>query len=89
VPPAWQPLALYGAAALDLLLGLLTLWPLRRQRWLWSAQIALIAGYTLIISWRLPEYWLHPYGPLTKNLPLLALLVLLFVLAPRHKAKDG
>lgn len=81
VPGAWQPLALHGAAALDLLLGVLTLWPLRRQRWLWAAQIALVVGYTLIISWRLPEFWLHPYGPISKNLPMLALLVALWVLA--------
>jgi uncharacterized protein YbjT (DUF2867 family) len=87
VPPAWQPPALYGAAALDLLLGVLTLWPLRRQRWLWTAQIALIMGYMLIISWRLPEYWLHPYGPMTKNLPMLALLVALCALAPRRVAR--
>ena len=74
-------------AALDLLLGVLTLWPLRRQRWLWAAQIALIVGYTLIISWRLPEYWLHPYGPMIKNLPMLALLVSLWVLAPRPTSR--
>lgn len=86
VPAAWQPLALYGAAALDLVLGVLTLWPLRRTRSLWLAQIALIVGYTLIISWRLPEQWLHPYGPISKNLPMLALLALLFTLSPRGLA---
>jgi uncharacterized protein YbjT (DUF2867 family) len=86
VPTAWQPLALYGAATLDLLLGVLTLWPLGRQRWLWSLQMALIVGYTIIISWRLPEYWLHPYGPMVKNLPMLALLVALWVLAPPRPA---
>jgi hypothetical protein len=73
VPPALQPLALYGAALLDLALGVLCVLP-RRPRWLWLAQIALIAGYTAIISARLPEYWLHPYGPLSKNVPMLAVL---------------
>jgi hypothetical protein len=82
VPPAWQAAALYGAAALDLLLGVLTLWPLRSTRPLWAAQIALILGYTLVISVSLPEYWLHPYGPISKNLPMLALLAALFVLSP-------
>ncbi|WP_258307969.1 SDR family oxidoreductase [Cupriavidus plantarum] len=76
VPAALRPFALYGAALLDLLLGVLTVLP-RRPRWLWLAQIALILGYTAIISVRLPEFWLHPYGPLTKNIPLLALLLLL------------
>jgi len=79
VPPELQPLALYGAALLDIALGLLALSP-RRTRRLWAAQGGLILGYTAIISWKLPEFWLHPYGPILKNLPLLALLWLLYEL---------
>ena len=78
--PAWlQPAALYGAALLDIALGVLTLAPRRSYR-LWLAQAGLVVGYTAIISWRLPEFWLHPYGPILKNLPLLALLWLLYEL---------
>jgi len=79
VPQALQPLALYGAAMLDIALGLWALVP-RRARWLWAVQGGLIVGYTIIISWRLPVFWLHPYGPILKNLPLLALLWLLYEL---------
>jgi uncharacterized protein YbjT (DUF2867 family) len=68
--------ALYGAAVLDLALGV-AVYVVRRRRWLWRAQIALVLLYTVIITVKLPEYWLHPYGPLTKNLPLLAALLLL------------
>jgi uncharacterized protein YbjT (DUF2867 family) len=84
VPPAWQPLLLYGAAGLDALLGVLTVAPLRpgARRTLWLSQALLVLGYTALITWRLPEFWLHPYGPLTKNLPLLALLLLLYALEP-------
>jgi hypothetical protein len=39
--------------------------------------MALIVGYSLIITIRLPEYWLHPFGPLLKNLPMLAAIFLL------------
>lgn len=74
-------LMLYGAAALDLLLGVLTL--VVRRRWLWIAQIALILGYTLIITLYLPEFWLHPYGPVLKNLPMLAALWLLLAFERR------
>lgn len=78
VPQALRPLALYGAAVLDLLFGLMCFAPARwRFPWIWAAQAALILGYTVIISVRLPEFWLHPYGPLTKNLPMLAVLWLL------------
>ena len=68
--------ALYGAALLDLAFGVGAL-ALRRRRWLWRAQIALILGYTIIITVWLPEFWLHPYGPVLKNLPLLAAILLL------------
>lgn len=74
---------LYGAAALDLLLGLATLlWP---RAWVWWGQIGLIVFYTGIISWRLPEFWAHPYGPVLKNLPMLAGLTLLLMLEPRRR----
>lgn len=82
VPSTWQPLALWGAALLDLLLGLLTLWRWRGQRWLWLAQGLLILFYSAVITLKLPEFWLHPYGPMTKNLPLLGLLTLLWFLEP-------
>jgi uncharacterized protein YbjT (DUF2867 family) len=73
---------LYGAAGLDLLLGLATLvWP---RRPLWWIQITLILFYSVLISWRLPEYWLHPYGPMLKNLPMLAGLCLLLAIDRRR-----
>jgi len=78
--------ALYGAALLDLLLGVLTLAaPARWRRRVWLAQIALVAGYTLLVTLFLPEYWLHPYGPISKNLPILAALGLLWALEARER----
>lgn len=70
--------ALYGAALLDLALGVAIL-ALRHPRWrraMWRAQIALVLGYTLLVSIGLPEFWLHPYAPIAKNLPLLAATLL-------------
>lgn len=79
VPAGAAPLLLYGAALLDLGLGLGTLL-LRQRRALWLAQIAVMLGYTAIISLHLPEFWLHPFGPVLKNLPLLAAIVVLLTL---------
>lgn len=77
--------ALYGAAALDLLLGLLTLAaPARWRSRVWLAQLALVAGYTALVTVFLPEYWLHPYGPVSKNLPIMAAIALLWALEPRR-----
>lgn len=81
VPPDWAPPLLAGACLFDLLLGMATLalhppW----RRWLWPLQAALIVFYTVWIAVFLPEFLWHPYGPLTKNLPMLAALWLLYQL---------
>jgi len=80
---ALAPVMLYGAAVLDLLVGIGTL-ALRQRRWLWLLQLAIIGGYTLIITFKLPEFWLHPYGPLSKNLVMLAAIYLLYTLEARR-----
>jgi uncharacterized protein YbjT (DUF2867 family) len=79
IPAALRPLMLYGAAAFDMLLGLGILF-LKRRRWLWLAQLGLIGFYTVVIAWKLPEFLVHPYGPLSKNLPMLAAIWLLYQL---------
>jgi len=73
----WAPWLLYGAALFDLALGL-AVFVLRRRQALWAAQIALMLGYTALLTWRLPEFWLHPFGPLLKNLPMLAAIGVLW-----------
>jgi uncharacterized protein YbjT (DUF2867 family) len=80
---ALAPVMLYGAAVLDLLVGIGTL-ILRRRHWLWLLQLAVIGGYTLIITFKLPEFWLHPYGPLSKNLVMLAAIYMLYTLEARR-----
>jgi uncharacterized protein YbjT (DUF2867 family) len=79
IPPHLRPLMLYGAALFDLAMGLGTLL-LRRRRWLWRMQFTLIGFYTIVIALRLPEFLVHPYGPLTKNVPMLAAIWLLYEL---------
>jgi uncharacterized protein YbjT (DUF2867 family) len=75
-------LALYGASAFDIAMGLGTLF-LPRRRWLWILQAATIIAYTAIITAFLPEYWLHPFGPVVKNLPILAAIWLLYEMEKR------
>jgi uncharacterized protein YbjT (DUF2867 family) len=68
-------LALYGAAGLDAAFGIASLaWP---RRTLWLAQGALVLGYSLVIAACMPEYLWHPFGPLLKNVPILAILFIL------------
>ena len=58
-------------SVLELILGAVVIagcWP----RIVAVVQIVLIAGFTAIITVCLPEYWLHPFGPISKNVVLLA-----------------
>ncbi len=78
----WAALALYGASALDLLLGVATL----SNRWLRPAaygQILTMSAYTLVITLFLPTLWTHPFGPVIKNLPLLAATLIMLTLERR------
>lgn len=88
VDAAFAPLLLYGAALLDFAFGIATL-ALSRRRLLWLAQMALIVGYTAIITIKLPESWLHPYGPILKNLPMLVGIYMLYVLEGNEVTRDG
>ncbi|MDR0565185.1 MAG: SDR family oxidoreductase [Azoarcus sp.] len=67
---------LTAAIGLDALMGLLTLFRPRRKLWLF--QLALVSLYTLLIGWRLPEFLIHPFGPVLKNIAIAALLIQLY-----------
>lgn len=69
-------ITLAAAVGLDVLMGVLTL--VKPNRRLWLAQLVLVLGYSLLIAWRLPEFLLHPFAPILKNLAVLALLVQLY-----------
>lgn len=66
---------LYAASGLDLSIGIATIThPSRR---LWLAQLLVIFMYSIIIGVCLPEFLIHPFGPILKNIPILAILLVL------------
>jgi uncharacterized protein YbjT (DUF2867 family) len=72
-------LTLYGLALMDIGLGLATLCRYRlNQLLLW--QFWIVLGYSLVVAVMLPEFWLHPFGPLLKNIPFLLTLLVYRVL---------
>jgi DoxX-like family len=71
--PQWlvQGLIIGGAAA-DLAVGIaLWRWPGRAS---YAAALALMLVMTLVATVLQPGLWLHPLGPLLKNIPIAALL---------------
>ncbi|MBC3830007.1 SDR family oxidoreductase [Undibacterium amnicola] len=66
---------LWLASGLDLILGILSL--IHPSRRLWIFQSILILTYSAIISVCLPEFLTHPFAPILKNLPILAILFVL------------
>ena len=41
-------------------------------------QIIVIVLYTLLLTAIEPNFWIHPFGPLTKNIPLLVMIYYLY-----------
>ena len=74
----WQAAAFYASSALDIFFGILCFTKFRNYRFIWLAQFAVVLGYSVIVACRLPEMWLHPFAPLIKNVPILAVLFYLF-----------
>lgn len=73
-PRLANALILSGAAA-DAALGLWLAWrPGRAAYW---AALGLMGVMTLLATLIDPGWWLHPLGPLTKNLPIAAILLVL------------
>ncbi|WP_322022758.1 SDR family oxidoreductase [Burkholderia sp. BCC1977] len=69
-------IALYAACALDFAFGVATIAvPSRR---LWAAQAALIVAYSVVIAVTMPGLLAEPFGPVLKNVPILAILLILF-----------
>lgn len=68
---------IWAGSALDLFIGF---WLLsgKRLKLCYLVQIVTIIVYTILLSLIEPDFWLHPFGPLTKNIPLLVLIFYLY-----------
>ena len=71
-PPWLVQLLIVGGAAADLVIGLALWWRPGRASYL--AALGLLLLMTAVATFLQPALWLHPLGPLLKNLPIAALL---------------
>ena len=71
-PPWLVQSLIVGGAAADLAIGLALWWRPGRASYL--AALGLMVLMTAVATFLQPTLWLHPLGPLLKNLPIAALL---------------
>jgi hypothetical protein len=77
--PFWLTLS----SLLDAAMGLGSLF--RPSKRLWQTQIALTSVYSIGLAVSLPWAWMHPFGPLTKNLAVLATMAYLAMQEPKRE----
>lgn len=79
IPLTLQPLVLYSFSTIDILLGVATLFNYRLLA-VGFLQCFFILLYTAIISFSLPIYWLNPFAPIAKNIPLFVAILIMMAL---------
>ncbi len=77
--------SVYAGGALDIVLGLWLLTSVKTKLCC-IVQVATIAFYTLILTVVDASFWLHPFGPITKNIPIIVLII--FVYSSSSKTKE-
>ncbi len=70
--PAWAQRVVLAGVAVDVLLGI-AIW-VKPVRLVFLTALSAMLGMTLIATALVPAWWLHPFGPLLKNVPIAALL---------------
>lgn len=61
----------------DVVVGLWVLFGVK-LRLCYLVQMVLIVGYSILLSFIAPDFWLHPFGPITKNIPILVFIYYLY-----------
>lgn len=78
-----KPLMLYGASALDFMLGVAILSGYRIKL-VGMFQLILISVYSTIIALKLPEFLFHPFGPVVKNIPLMTAILIMMAIEEKE-----
>ncbi|MBD3668215.1 MAG: DoxX-like family protein [Kangiella sp.] len=68
---------IFSGAILDIGLGF---WILsnKQLKLCYVVQIVVITSYTILLTIIEPSYWLHPFGPVSKNISIIMLILILY-----------
>jgi len=76
-------IAIYTGGLLDIALGLWLMTSFRTTLCC-VVQISIIIIYTVLLTIIDANFWLHPFGPITKNIPILVLIFLILNHSIKH-----
>ena len=65
--------AIYAGGILDIVMGIWLMISFK-VKLCCIVQVILIATYTVLLTFIDASFWLHPFGPITKNIPLIVLI---------------
>lgn len=68
----------YAGGALDIVLGLWLLTSVKTKLCC-IVQVTVIVLYTIILTIIDASFWLHPFGPITKNIPIIVLIGYVYI----------
>jgi len=70
--------SVYAGGVLDILIGLWLLISFRIKLCC-ILQVTVIVLYTVLLTFIDSSFWLHPFGPITKNIPIIVLIALVYI----------
>jgi hypothetical protein len=65
--------SIYAGGILDIILGLWLITPFKTKLCC-IVQVSVITIYTVLLTFIDANFWLHPFGPITKNIPIIVLI---------------
>jgi len=69
--------AVYAGGIFDIVLGLWLLTPYKIKLCC-ILQVLVIIVYTALLTFIDASFWLHPFGPITKNIPIIILIAFIY-----------
>ncbi len=69
---------IYSGSLLDVVIGIWLVTGKYLKR-CYQLQLLVVVLYSLILTIIEPNFWMHPFGPLTKNIPILVMIYYLYV----------
>jgi hypothetical protein len=75
--------SIYSGSLLDVVIGV---WLItgKRLKLCYQIQLLVVVLYSLLLTIIEPNFWVHPFGPLTKNIPILVMIYYLYTKESRN-----